>query len=237
MTVNILSMIPLSDAGRARIEGIDPSIELVMAPNWFHGEYRDTWPGICRVRICRRTCKVKAPAKSGMLWPRRKSFCVASLSLRCERPRAEIEMVSSDAGGCEQPPERRSLGERRRRDDIAGTWQYAVYGGMDGWDVLLLCAQFPPSGCRSDGRRFRASRLRSHPNSGQNGCHRCWRHRPGCRQALQRDWYAGDWNAPHRQCATRRFRCESIRRINCWRFCLRRISSPFVVSGRGRRKA
>ena len=43
MTVNILSMIPL-DAGRARIEGIDPSIELVMAPNWFHGEYRDTWP-------------------------------------------------------------------------------------------------------------------------------------------------------------------------------------------------
>ena len=44
MTVNILSMIPLSDAGRARIEGIDPSIELVMAPNWFHGEYRDTWP-------------------------------------------------------------------------------------------------------------------------------------------------------------------------------------------------
>ena len=74
MTVNILSMIPLSDAGRARIEGIDPSIELVMAPNWFHGEYRDTWPELRRVRICRRTCM--QALKSGMrFWPRRKSFC------------------------------------------------------------------------------------------------------------------------------------------------------------------
>ena len=44
MTLNILSMIPLSAAGRERIEGIDPSVRLVMAPNWFHGEYRDTWP-------------------------------------------------------------------------------------------------------------------------------------------------------------------------------------------------
>ena len=44
MTLNILSMIPLSDAGRTRIEGIDPSVRLVMAPNWFHGEFRDTWP-------------------------------------------------------------------------------------------------------------------------------------------------------------------------------------------------
>lgn len=44
MTLNILSMIPLSDAGRGRIQGLDPSIKLVMAPNWFHGEYRETWP-------------------------------------------------------------------------------------------------------------------------------------------------------------------------------------------------
>ena len=44
MTLNILSMIPLSDAGRERIQGIDPSIKFVMAPNWFHGEYRETWP-------------------------------------------------------------------------------------------------------------------------------------------------------------------------------------------------
>jgi len=44
MALKILSMIPLSDGGRMRIEGIDPSISLVMAPNWFHGEFRDTWP-------------------------------------------------------------------------------------------------------------------------------------------------------------------------------------------------
>ncbi len=44
MTLKILSLIPISKAGRERIEGIDPSVELVMAPNWFHGEFRETWP-------------------------------------------------------------------------------------------------------------------------------------------------------------------------------------------------
>lgn len=44
MTLNILSLIPLSDSGREKIEGIDPSVELTMAPNWFHGEFRETWP-------------------------------------------------------------------------------------------------------------------------------------------------------------------------------------------------
>jgi phosphoglycerate dehydrogenase-like enzyme len=44
MTLKILSMIPLSDNGLKRIKGADPSVELTMAPNWFHGEFRDTWP-------------------------------------------------------------------------------------------------------------------------------------------------------------------------------------------------
>ncbi|MEE2687934.1 MAG: D-2-hydroxyacid dehydrogenase [Pseudomonadota bacterium] len=44
MVLNILSMIPLSEAGQTQIEGTDPSIRLIMAPNWFHGEFRDTWP-------------------------------------------------------------------------------------------------------------------------------------------------------------------------------------------------
>ena len=44
MTLNVLSMIPLSDSSRKRIEGIDSSIHLVMAPNWYHGEFRETWP-------------------------------------------------------------------------------------------------------------------------------------------------------------------------------------------------
>lgn len=44
MTLNILSLIPLSEAGRSRIESTDQSVRLTMAPNWFHGEFRETWP-------------------------------------------------------------------------------------------------------------------------------------------------------------------------------------------------
>ena len=44
MTLKVLSMVPLSAAGQERVQGIDSSIHLVMAPNWFHGEFRETWP-------------------------------------------------------------------------------------------------------------------------------------------------------------------------------------------------
>ena len=44
MTLKVLSMVPLSAAGQERVQGIDTSIHLVMAENWFHGEFRETWP-------------------------------------------------------------------------------------------------------------------------------------------------------------------------------------------------
>lgn len=40
----IVSLIPVAAAARERIAAVDPSIRLVMAPNWFDGEIRDTWP-------------------------------------------------------------------------------------------------------------------------------------------------------------------------------------------------
>lgn len=42
-----LAILNLSDDEQARIRAIDPSIELVMAPGWFDGEFRETWPAFC----------------------------------------------------------------------------------------------------------------------------------------------------------------------------------------------
>ncbi|HAA93583.1 MAG: hypothetical protein CMM48_03515 [Rhodospirillaceae bacterium] len=45
--MKILSIIALSDDEQAKIRAIDPSIELTMAPGWFDGEFRDSWPAFC----------------------------------------------------------------------------------------------------------------------------------------------------------------------------------------------
>jgi phosphoglycerate dehydrogenase-like enzyme len=42
--VKILAIQRLSAAERARIEAVDPAVELIDAGGWFDGEYRDTWP-------------------------------------------------------------------------------------------------------------------------------------------------------------------------------------------------
>jgi phosphoglycerate dehydrogenase-like enzyme len=41
---NVLTLVPLSDTDRQRIEAVDPSVRLVDAGGWFDGEYRETWP-------------------------------------------------------------------------------------------------------------------------------------------------------------------------------------------------
>lgn len=42
--VNILSLLRLNDADKAKIRAVAPGVELVEAGGWFDGEYRDTWP-------------------------------------------------------------------------------------------------------------------------------------------------------------------------------------------------
>ena len=44
MSLNILSLTPLPEGIQNEITKSDPSIELTMAPGWFDGEIRDTWP-------------------------------------------------------------------------------------------------------------------------------------------------------------------------------------------------
>ena len=44
MSLNILSLTPLPKDIQKEITKADSSIELTMAPGWFDGEIRDTWP-------------------------------------------------------------------------------------------------------------------------------------------------------------------------------------------------
>ena len=44
MTLDILSLTPLPESIQNEIRAADPSITLTMAPNWFDGEIRETWP-------------------------------------------------------------------------------------------------------------------------------------------------------------------------------------------------
>lgn len=52
--VNILSILRLSAADRARIETVDPRVRLVDAGGWFDGEIRATWPAYAGERYLGR---------------------------------------------------------------------------------------------------------------------------------------------------------------------------------------
>jgi len=41
--MNILCLLDLPDGDAEKIEAVDPSISLTMAPNWFDGEIRESW--------------------------------------------------------------------------------------------------------------------------------------------------------------------------------------------------
>jgi glyoxylate/hydroxypyruvate reductase len=43
-TIEILSLVPLSERIRDEIEAVDPGVRLTVVPGWFDGEIRDTWP-------------------------------------------------------------------------------------------------------------------------------------------------------------------------------------------------
>lgn len=48
--MNILSLVRISTADRARIEAVSPDIALTDAGGWFDGEYRQTWPAFTSER-------------------------------------------------------------------------------------------------------------------------------------------------------------------------------------------
>jgi glyoxylate/hydroxypyruvate reductase len=49
-TFNVLSLTRINAGDRAKIEAIDPAIQLTDAGGWFDGEYRETWPAFTAAR-------------------------------------------------------------------------------------------------------------------------------------------------------------------------------------------
>ena len=43
-SLDVLSLIPMPEAIQGEIRAVDPSVALKMAPGWFDGEIRETWP-------------------------------------------------------------------------------------------------------------------------------------------------------------------------------------------------
>ena len=53
VTLDVLSLIALPEAIREEVRGVDPSVALTMAPGWFDGEIRETWPAYTTDRYLR----------------------------------------------------------------------------------------------------------------------------------------------------------------------------------------
>jgi glyoxylate/hydroxypyruvate reductase len=51
--INVLNIQRLSATDRAKLEAVDPAIELTDAGGWFDGEYRETWPAYTAGRYLR----------------------------------------------------------------------------------------------------------------------------------------------------------------------------------------
>src|SRR6202521_1144437 len=48
--INVLSIERISDEDRAKIEAVDPAIQLTDAGGWYDGEIRETWPAFTTTR-------------------------------------------------------------------------------------------------------------------------------------------------------------------------------------------
>ena len=53
VSLNVLSIIPLPEKIQEEIRAVDPSVELTMAPGWFDGEIRESWPDYTTRRYLR----------------------------------------------------------------------------------------------------------------------------------------------------------------------------------------
>ena len=48
--INVLSIQRISADERAKIEAVDPAIQLIDAGGWYDGEIRETWPAFTSAR-------------------------------------------------------------------------------------------------------------------------------------------------------------------------------------------
>lgn len=66
---NVLSLVRMNAADRARITAVDPAVRLTDAGGWFDGEYRDTWPDFTTARYlpAGSTGSGSRPERDGLL--------------------------------------------------------------------------------------------------------------------------------------------------------------------------
>jgi len=60
--INVLSIQRISAEDRAKIEAVDPAIELTDAGGWYDGEIRETWPAFTTARYWCQAQRARGPA-------------------------------------------------------------------------------------------------------------------------------------------------------------------------------
>ena len=64
--INVLSIQRISAEDRAKIEAVDPTIELTDAGGWYDGEIRETWPAFTTARYSAPGATSSGPASSAI---------------------------------------------------------------------------------------------------------------------------------------------------------------------------
>ena len=64
--INVLSIQRISAEDRAKIEAVDPAIELIDAGGWYDGEIRETWPAFTTARTWHQAPRARGPARNAI---------------------------------------------------------------------------------------------------------------------------------------------------------------------------
>ncbi len=197
--INVLAIQRISTEDRAKIEAVDPAIELTDAGGWYDGEIRETWPAFTAARYL-------APGAAG-----------AGTREQRDRLLAEAEII---LGGWPFPLDLRARAPRLKwfhqrpagasnllLGDLWGS--HVVVTTSRGLGNTLAMAEYargrhlalrqgpPPRRGRSRCGRVRPSRLSTASARRQDGVRRGRRrNRARCRQTLRRAGHAGRRHPP-----------------------------------------
>ena len=123
--INVLAIQRISADDRAKIEAVDPAIELTDAGGWFDGEFRETWPAFTTARYL-----APGAAGSGTSEERDRLLAAAEivlggwpfpLDLRKRAPR--LKWFHQRPAGASNLLLGRSLGQRCGGDDLTRSGQ------------------------------------------------------------------------------------------------------------------
>jgi hypothetical protein len=149
--VHVLNLERISAADRAKIEAVDPAVNLTDVKGWFDGEYRETWPAYSATHyLAPRSHRLGNPRGTRSA-PGRRGYNSRRLAIpaRSAGQSAKAQMVSSASRGRLQSAEGRSVGQRCDRDDHTRIGQYPGDGGICGGRYSALRQGLPARRHRS----------------------------------------------------------------------------------------